>query len=233
MLLEVQLTLCCVIIKVEKRHFTQLDIFIYEGLHMRWITMVLLVLLAGCSSPSLVEKDGSLLGIAVDGGTVTVNAKKIKEDRIGLDNLSVKRSLFMLDNGGYIVYELAMTQPPYAYSYDVKQSLRLIFKADKVTQLERTGNLGFYEMAFSDGKVLLAIAENMNKKGIKMVYGLTKSQMSAAIKKVGGTSSVDIASIAGVSMLPGTEEAFLSRWVPNLIILDGLIYRMGGKPVMG
>lgn len=200
---------------------------------MRWFSVVFMtVLFVGCSSPSLVENDGDLLGIQFDGGTVSVEAAKIKEDRISLDNLSIRRTVYVLANGSHVVFELAVTQPPYQFSYDVKQSLRYIFDAQKVVQINRVGNLGFYMIALDADKRVLAIAENINKRGIKMVYGLSKEQIKHALVKVGGNASIDIEALRGVRSLEGDNSAFLTKWLPKLIILDGLLYRPGGKRVV-
>jgi len=199
---------------------------------MRWFFIVLMLLVAGCSSPSLIEKHDDLLGISVEGETVSVQAKKIKEDRINLSKLTVRRTLYALENGERVVFELAVTQPPNMFSYSVKESLRYIFKAQKVRQIDRVGNLGFYAITLSSDKSLLAIAENMNKKGIKMVYGLTIKQLDAAISKSGGKASVDSESLHSIETLSGDDNVFQSVWQPKLIIMDGLIKQAVGMPGM-
>lgn len=223
----------CVIINTVELLEGPLDINIYERMTMRRFAVLIMVLLfAGCSSPSLFEKNGDLIGLQLKGETVSVEAEKIKEDRISLNNLSIKRTLYSLENGSHVVFELAVTQPPYQFSYDVKQSLRYIFDANKVVQIDRVGNLGFYAIELGADRQVLAIAQNMNKKGIKMVYGLSKHQLKSALKKTEGESSVDIDALRGVQALGADESAFLTKWLPKLIILDGLIYRPGGKPAM-
>ncbi|WP_345971501.1 hypothetical protein WCX72_06475 [Sulfurimonas sp. HSL1-6] len=179
----------------------------------------------GCSSPSIIEKNDLLLGLEIGQERLEIRTEKVAEDRIGMQNLTIRRSLYAVQGGQHVVYELAVTQPPYRYHYDVKRSLALIFAARKVTQIDRVGNLGFYAIDWNEDTVLLAIAQNLHKSGIKMIYGLRADQMALALRKVGSKHAEALEAFKSIMTLPGDTSAFKSRWVPKLLILDTLITR--------
>jgi len=197
---------------------------------MRWIITLSLLLFSGCSSPAVLKKNDASIGIEYGKQHIEFRAKSIKHDTIAMNGLSVNRTLYAFDADRFVVFESAMAEQPYTFNYDVVRSLDLIFAAKKVIQLDRVGNLGFYVITLRDGSNLLSIAENLNKRGIEMIYGLSKAQMDAAIQSVGGQSKIPLDSLERVVMLSGTDSAFKSRWQPRLIILDMLLQRVVGKP---
>ncbi|UFS61346.1 hypothetical protein LOH54_06685 [Sulfurimonas sp. HSL-3221] len=179
----------------------------------------------GCSSPFIIEQNDLLLGLEIGQESLEIRTEKVAEDRIGMQNLTIKRSLYAVQGGQHVVYELAVTQPPYRYHYDVKRSLSLIFAARKVTQIDRVGNLGFYAIDWNEGTVLLAIAQNLHKGGIKMIYGLRADQMAQALRKADSKHTDALEAFKAIMVLHGDTSAFKSRWVPKLLILDTLITR--------
>ncbi|MHC3994529.1 hypothetical protein ACXWTF_06835 [Thiomicrolovo sp. ZZH C-3] len=192
---------------------------------------IMTTIIAGCSSPSIIEKSDGLLGLEIGQDRLVVTTEKVTEDRIGMQNLTIRRTLYAVQGGRHVVYELAVTQPPYRYHYDLKRSLDLIFEARKVVQIDRIGNLGFFAIALNEDAVLLAIAQNMHKRGIKMIYGLSATQMAQALEQSGSIRREALEAFEDVITLPGGRSAFKSRWVPKLLILDGLITRPAVHPV--
>ncbi|WP_345984328.1 hypothetical protein WCX49_06735 [Sulfurimonas sp. HSL-1656] len=188
------------------------------------------VLFVGCSSPSIIEKDDLLLGVEIGQDRLTVSTEKIAEDRIGMQGLTIRRTLYAVQGGRHIVYELAVTQPPYRYHYDLGRSLDLIFAARKVSQIDRIGNLGFYAIEWKEGGVLLAVAQNMHKRGIKMIYGLSAAQMEEALERAASDHTANLDAFKSIMVLDGDKSAFKSRWVPKLLILDTLITRPAVHP---
>ena len=188
------------------------------------------VLFIGCSSPSIIEKDDALLGLEIGQECLAVRTEKIVEERIGMQGLTIRRTLYAVQGGRHVVYELAVTQPPYRFHYDLRRSLDLIFAARKVSQIDRIGNLGFYAIEWKEGAVLFAVAQDMHKRGIKMIYGLSAAQMEKALERAGSVHSVNQDAFKNLTVLDGDKSAFKSRWVPKLLILDTLITRPAIHP---
>ncbi|WP_345986833.1 hypothetical protein WCX18_06540 [Sulfurimonas sp. HSL1-2] len=189
------------------------------------------VLFIGCSSPTIIEKDDLLLGFEIGQERLALSTEKIAEDRIGMQGLTIRRTLYEVQGGRHVVYELAVTQPPYHYHYELGRSLDLIFAARKVTQIDRIGNLGFYAIEWKEGGVLLTVAQNMHQRGIKMIYGLSAAQMEEALERVGSVHVANLEAFKSILVLDGDNSAFKSRWVPKLLILDMLITRPAIHPV--
>jgi len=185
----------------------------------------------GCSSPSIIEKDDVLLGLEIGQERLAVSTEKIAENRIGMQGLTIRRTLYAVQGGRHVVYELAVTQPPYRYHYDLGRSLDLIFAARKVSQIDRIGNLGFYAIEWKEGAVLFAVAQDMHKRGIKMIYGLSAAQMETALERAGSVHADRLEIFKKIMVLNGDKSAFKSRWVPKLLILDTLITRQAIHPV--
>ena len=197
---------------------------------MQWLFLSLILLFSGCSSPQLRVKNDKSIGVVFSHGSTTFAAKKELSDSIVLDGVFIERSLYVVDTSQVLVYEHAKTLPPYAFQYDVLISLRIIFERTSVEQLGRIGNLGFYAIAFKDGGPLYAIAENENKRGIGIIYGLNKEQIEMMMAELGKQTPHTLAAMGGGIVLPRSSAAFLSRWSPKMIIADGLLRRTGGSP---
>lgn len=188
---------------------------------------LIMTMFLGCSTPSLYVEDRDTIGIEMDGKRIGTAVKEVKKDRVALDGVWVERTQYETREGDQIVYEAARTQAPYAFQYEVERSLRIIFEAKSVTRLKRIGNLGFYYIQLRDGSGLFAIAQNLNKKGIDMLYGLSRAQMTQAVADLGEKAVIE----QEAQPLP-EHEAIISRWNPKMTILDGLLEVQGGRPYM-
>lgn len=200
---------------------------------MYWLFFAIFLFFSGCASPHLSVNDGDDIGIMSDRKSVSVAMEKSSADILSLDGVSVNRSLYVSETSRTLVYERARTMPPYAFSYDVAISLGIIFESSNVRQIARVGNLGFYALQFRDGgQLLYVVAENENKKGIAMLYGLAKAQVGDILSTLGARPSAGFDAMEEGLALPHTPAAFMSRWNPKMIILDGLLRRTGGGPRM-
>ena len=198
---------------------------------MRQIFFGFFLFLGGCASPHLFEKEDGGIGIAYAKKSMTVAMEKTDADNVSLDGLLIRRTLYAADDSRALVYEDARTLPPYSFQYDVVQSLGIVFETSGVKQIARVGNLGFYALTFKDGgRPLYTMVENRNKKGLVMLYGLTRKQMAETMSAVGAKRSSAFETMGEGRLLPRTAAAFMSRWNPKMTILDGLLQRTGGSP---
>jgi hypothetical protein len=198
---------------------------------MRIFSYFIILVLCGCSTPKIVVEDGSGIGIESEGKRLTKTAKRIMTDRVLLDRVSVERTLYTTRDEANWVYVSASVKPQFFFQYDVKDSLLIVFNARNVRQIERAGNLGFYALVFKEGGTLLVIAENRNKRGIRMIYGLGRHQMSRLLVDMGFSSeAASVDAMSEIISLSATSDAFLDRWTPKMFILDGLIKKQGVRP---
>lgn len=189
----------------------------------RWL--IVLMLLAGCSSPNIYVEDGSVIGIEIDGKEISTDVEALKSDRVSLDGVWVKRTVYETSKQEILVYEVARTQSPYMFQYEVVRSLQIIFDAKNVERVDRIGNLGFYVVVPKAGERFFAVAQNINKQGIDMVYGLSEVQMNTLMANLGGKKRMTQHVVA---LTP--EHAIRSLWNPKMTIMDGLLEVQGGRP---
>jgi hypothetical protein len=198
---------------------------------MRIFFCLILLVLCGCSTPKIVVDNGSGIGIESGGKRLTNTAKPIMTDRVLLDRVSVERTLYKTRDEAHWVYVSASVKPQFFFQNDVKDSLRIVFNARKVRKIEREDNLGFYALVFKEGGTLFVLAENRNKRGIRMIYGLDRRQMSRLLVDMGFSSeAASVDAMSEIISLSETSAAFLDRWTPKMFILDGLIKKQGVRP---
>ncbi len=192
--------------------------------------IITLLIMTGCSSPSLYVDDRHTIGIVADQKSIGVEAKPLLQDRVTLDRIYVTRTLYGLeDKGQSIVHEDIRLQAPNQFQYDMPRTLGILFDTSKYRMIDRVGNLSFFILTLKDGRTVPVIAQNINKQGMKLVYGLNAKQLKAALKHAGSNAAVP-AGLNGVT-LPADKTAFLINWNPKMTMLDGLIRRPGGRPM--
>lgn len=192
--------------------------------------IITLLIMTGCSSPSLYVDDQHTIGIVADQKSIGVEARPLLQDRVTLDRIYVTRTLYGLeDRGQPVVYEDIRLQAPNQFQYDMPRTLGILFDTLKYRMIDRVGNLSFFILTLKDGRTVLAIVQNINKQGMRLMYGLNAKQLNAALKHAGSNAAVP-AGLNGVT-LPADKTAFLINWNPKMTMLDGLIRRPGGRPM--
>lgn len=193
---------------------------------MNRMMIIFLLGLAGCGAPQIVQKHDRL-GVKTDTKTLYVSAEKIVSDRIVLSQVVIDRTLYKIGTD-YIAYEVANVQPPYRFHNGISNTLSTVFNAKNIKKLDYVGNLWFFRIGLRSGGYLYVAAQNKNRTGIVMVYGLNAEQMKKLIADVGG-KAVDFGekdSEAAIK-LPASESAFLSGWNAKMIISGSLLERLG------
>lgn len=196
------------------------------------IAVIISLVIGGCSSPSLFVSQQNRIGIVADQKQISVEAKPLLRDAVTLDRIYVTRSLYGLDeNAQHVVYEDVRLQAPNQFRYDMPRTLGILFETPKYRMIERVGNLSFFTVTLRDDRHILLIAQNINKQALKLVYGLDAQQMNAALEHVGSKTRTDTQT--AYALLPADTSAFLIRWNVKMTMLDGLLKRMGGRPMGG
>jgi hypothetical protein len=186
----------------------------------------------GCSSPSLFVSHQNDIGIVADKNSISVRAKPLLQDTVTLDRIYITRTLYGLkEHPQHIVYEEVRLQVPNQFKYDMPRTLGILFETPKYRMIERVGNLSFFSITLKDGRTILLIAQNINKQALKLIYGLDARQMNAALEHVNSKTRIDAQT--AYTLLPADTSAFLIRWNAKMTMLDGLLKRMGGRPMGG
>jgi uncharacterized protein YcfL len=191
------------------------------------VTFILFYFLTGCSSPTLSVQDNQKIAIEIDQKQISVDAKELKSENLMMSRLKIKRTLYALDNKRqYIVYEEIQVTTPYQFQYDMPRTISILFETNNYSMVDRVGNLSFFVIKMKNEKDLLLIAQNLNKKGIRLIYGLNKEQFRQAMKHVGVKKDI---ALGQPLLLQSNEKAFLVRWSPKMVITDGLLKRISIK----
>jgi len=195
-------------------------------MHFFMITIFLIILLLNsCSSPSLFIHNKTI-GVIADQKKITVTAKILQKEQITLDRIHIKRVVYKLNNvTQHLVYEDVKITSPYQFQYAVPKTIGILFETQEYHMIDHIGNLSFFSIK-REGKILLLIAQNLNKKKIHLVYGLTEKQLQTVMKHVG---SQKILKPIKALMLPASTKAFLIHWNAKMIIIDGLLKHMSMK----
>lgn len=194
------------------------------------IAVIMSLVIGGCSSPSLVVDRQNSIAIVADQKQLGVEAKPLLSDAVTLDRIYVNRTLYGLDEQTqHVVYEDVRLQAPNQFQYDMPRTLGILFDTPQYRMIERIGNLSFFSVTLKDGRRILLIAQNINKQALKLIYGLTPDQMNAALEHVGSKARIE--ANMKFALLPADTSAFLIHWNVKMTMLDGLLRRMGGRPI--
>jgi len=199
---------------------------------MRFYTILLFVialLLNNCSSPSLFVHNEKTIGITANQKEISVTATALLKEQITLDRLYINRVLYALDDRNQnLVYEDVKTATSYKFQYDIPRTIGILFNTLSYDMIKRVGNLSFFRIKQED-KTLFLIAQNLNKKRIHLLYGLTQQQLQTVMRHVG--LKTNIKRPMKTVILPKNKKAFLIHWNAKMIILDGLLQHMSMKAI--
>jgi len=200
---------------------------------MKFFFITSILLLSACSMPHIEQDNHKLSIIMHDKSIIHGVGKLIYENRVNLNNLNIEQQVYLMNNNSVLTYEDARVATSYVYSYGMNKTIGLIFPQYQYDIVETKGNMYFFKLS-NKNDVLYMILENINKKRIKMVYGLNQKtfqtiyQMLVNDKKILDTSSKD-----NQSILEDKSIYVKSRWNSKNIILDTIISKVGGHSKLG
>jgi hypothetical protein len=136
-----------------------------------------------------------------------------------------------MQSGQLITYEDALVSSGYKFNYGMGKTIGLIFPEYKYDLLDTKGNLHFFKLINKQDTVYL-ILENINKKRIKIIYGLNENLFNEIFNrlihnKVGSLrKSIDPKKKA----IDKNKSVYIkSRWSSKNIILDTIIVKIGSS----
>jgi hypothetical protein len=190
--------------------------------------VALLIFNSGCTTSTLSLVNNKRLHLQYDDFHLKAHGNVVAHHQINLGVVYVRQDVFELSEGGMVVFEHAKVQPGYRYNYALKHSIDIIFNAATVTAVETFSNIGFFRVTLRNGNTLNIIAENGNKKYIRLVYGLGDEAFDALIKQFGKGEERDLQFPSPAGTFTEPEKAIQTLWSPKMILLDSLVAKTGG-----
>lgn len=198
------------------------------------LASLLLISFSSCTSPTIKYNNKHKLEIVLDNKTIIEGLGTLSyENRVNLININIYQRVLNLDNDTIITYENVDISTGYRLTYGINRTVGIIFPEFNYALIATHGNLHFFKLFNSNGSLYL-IVENMNKKGLRLVYGMPKTTFEAIQIAINKNRSVVIPTISGSkpknSITKKIASSYVkSGWSNKNIILDTMITKIGHK----
>jgi len=200
------------------------------------ILLALTLLLGACSTAHLIQTDKT------NELKITMKDKVIAEGKgdpfykhtVNLTNLNIEQTVYKMKDGSILTYEDARAATSNQFTHSMARSVTIIFPTYNATLISIKDNLHFFKLIAKDkSETEYLILENMNKKRVKMVYGLDKN-LFYSIYGILIESKESIISNSNKSVnesLDNPESYIKSRWNHKNIILDLIVSKVGTSKI--
>ena len=205
-----------------------------KGYQMNTIVITsLIAVLSACSMPHIENNNNTLQITQKDKSSIKGTGKLMYESRVNLVDIDVQQKVYLMDNGSVLTYEDAPVSTGYVYSYGMRRTIGIIFPQYSYDLIDTKANIYFFKL-YSKTDTEYLILEHMNKKRIKLVYGLSESVFQSIFDSLVNDkkmpNSIDVTS---QKILDDKSLYIKSRWNSKNLILDGIITKMGGRAKLG
>ena len=141
------------------------------------IILSLAMLFSACATPYIEHTQDNLLQITMnDKLIIKGEGNPLFKNTIKLLNLTIQQRIFLMDDDTVLTYEDATASMGYRYNYGIQKTVSIIFPQYNYELIDIKGNIHFFTLKTNTNTEYL-ILENMNKKRIKMIYGLDKKTL--------------------------------------------------------
>jgi|GEM_PF-5244978 len=195
------------------------------------------LILTSCTSPAIKYDNKNTLSITLNEKIITKGTGSIAyENRVNLSNINIYQKVFVLDSGMIVTYEDAYVSSGYKFSYGVNRTIGIVFPNYSYKLVSMQGNLHFYELSTDTTKIYL-IVQNMNAKGLRLVYGMDKNIFKKIQRAVKADKSIKASPRLNTSELKTISDTVArgyikSDWNMKNIILDTIISKINsGKAI--
>jgi len=154
----------------------------------------------------------------------------IYKSRVNLVNINVEQKVYLMDNGTVLTYEDAPLSSGYMYNYGMKRTVGIIFSQYSYDLVSTKANIYFFKLTNKES-TLYMILENINKKRVKMVYGLNLKVFEAIEDSLNTEKELVLDKKSMSNALHEDKSMYIkSNWNTKNIILDNIISKTGGGP---
>jgi len=154
----------------------------------------------------------------------------VYNNQINLSNINIYQNVVQSNNGSIITYESISVSSGYVFSYGVKRIVGNIFNKYNYESVAMQGNIHFFKLA-NKKETLYLVVENMNKRGLKMIYGMNENIFNKIIDAVKNAKTIKIENHTNTKKDVTVDYALYikSNWNIKNLIIDNIITKMGGK----
>ena len=197
-----------------------------------FITIAILAL-SGCSTPYLSFSNDTLALYESNKTVASVKGQIIYKKNVKLVNINIEQYVYKLDNTSRVlVVEELSTMPTYKFYGSLDKTIWIGFENYIYKNIYRKADVVFYELTNKQTqKKLYLIAQNFNKKRIKLVYGMSHQSFDAIIASLKKQKAIEIQGTpqSSYSAQQDSQSYIQTSWSHKNIILDSLIYKEGGS----
>jgi len=203
-----------------------LVLFCTNKTFMKFLTFIVFSLFFyGCSSSQL-KTTQSDITLKFNDISLNTDAKTITSQNYHFPPVDVTKEIKQLKDKTYITIETLKCQNGYIFDGSVDIIFYKIFKPQKSKFLKRYSNIYFYTAKIKDKDINLIIF-NQNKKQLNFIYPISKKHFNQILEKFSKEKPSPKTSFNYIQ----TSKKFdiSSQFNPKMIILDGIVKRVGGK----
>jgi len=189
------------------------------------LSLALFLTFLGCSTTHVVVQKDQNIKIVLDTTTIVqAPGKLLKENSIDLTHIKVYQSLYKL-KGHIITYEEAVAQNGYKFQYSIPKTVGLVFSNYRYKKIKSIGSFTFFELHNKNSdEVVYLLVENINKKRLKFLYGMTQDNFYTLLQHIQNKKIIVLDTHNNESY--NTQEkntSIKSSWNFKNIILDTLV----------
>lgn len=194
------------------------------------IILTLAILFSACATPHIEHAQDNLLRITMK-NKVLIQGKGegLLHKRVKLLNLHIEQTVFQMDDKSILTYEDATASAGYKFKYGMQKTVGIIFSNYNYELVDIKGNIHFFKLASKD-KVKYLILENMNKKRVKLIYGLNKNIFDGLLEVLSDektTSLHNVISSGPNEILKDKNVYIKSSWNMKSSLLNNLVMKVG------
>ena len=194
------------------------------------IITTLALLFSACTTPHI-ENTNNVLEITMNKTSIIKGrGELIYKSRVNLVNINIDQKVYLMDNGSVLTYEDAPLSSGYTYNYGMRRTVGIIFSQYSYNLVSTKGNIYFFKLTDKE-RTLYLILENINKKRVKMVYGLSSKVFEAIADSLNTEKNLLLEDSSVHNSIHKDKSIYIkSNWNTKNIVLDNIITKMGGGP---
>ncbi len=198
------------------------------------IILSLAMLFSACATPYIEHTQDNLLQITMnDKLIIKGEGNPLFKNTIKLLNLTIQQRVFLMDDDTVLTHEDATASMGYRYNYGIQKTVSIIFPQYNYELIDIKGNIHFFTLKTNTNTEYL-ILENMNKKRIKMIYGLDKKLFEKLLSARSKEESPSLEKYISVQSTEAHKDISLhikSTWDIKSSILNKLVAQVGRRKI--
>jgi len=193
------------------------------------ILAFMLLFFTSCSNPHLSYKNDKLAINTKDQVIIEGNNISVYKNKINLSNINIYQYVLQLNNGAIVTYERISVSSGYVFSYGVNRVIGNVFNKYDYESVGVQGNIHFFKLV-NKKETLYLVVENMNKKGLKMIYGINENIFNEILDALKNEKSIRIENYTNrKNSIEDYTQYIKSNWNMKNLIIDNIITKIGGK----